>query len=95
MKKWSEQELNVLTKQIKKYPGNLKKAFEITAYEINRTPAAIANYWYRNKDKVDTCFFVASTSRIHKNAKKISNTNRNSSIKRGIKSLLERLIKML
>lgn len=85
-KNWSKQEELVLLRQVKALPQNLKRAFELAAEDLDRTPIACKLRWYKyvslEEDKLNTCFVVLSKKswgRNRKNCKEhLPNHTRNS-----------------
>lgn len=57
--RWTSGEEDILIKHIEDNVTNLKKAFEITSKEIQRSVPAIANHWYKNTSiHSGHCLFV-------------------------------------
>lgn len=56
---WTQGDEDALIKNVRENVTNLKKAFAITAKEINRTPLACSAHWYANTSiKSGHCLFV-------------------------------------
>lgn len=70
-RKWTEEEDNLLLRQVRAFPQNLSKCFLMVAQNTDRTPGAVANHWYSvvSKRPNVVCFFTASSKHIAKNRK--------------------------
>lgn len=70
-RRWTEEEDNLLLRQVKAFPQNLHKCFVIVAESTDRTPRAVASHWYMvvSKRPDAVCFFTASEKHISKNRK--------------------------
>lgn len=70
-KRWTEEENQLLLRQVKAFPQNLAKCFLIVAESLDRTPHAVTNHWYTvlSKRPDILCFFTASEKHISKNRK--------------------------
>ena len=71
VRRWTLEEEQRLTRQVRAFPQNLAKCFLIVSEEIDRTPSAIANHWYTvtSKKPENMCFFTASEKHVSKNRK--------------------------
>lgn len=70
-KKWTEEEDQLLLRQVRAFPQNLSKCFLIVAESTDRTPQAVCYHWYNvtSKRPDAICFFTASEKHISKNRK--------------------------
>lgn len=71
VRKWTEEEDNLLLRQVKASPQNLSQCFLMVAQNTDRTPGAVANHWYTvvSKRPDAVCFFTASSHHVSKNRK--------------------------
>lgn len=59
LRPWTEEDEKFLIENVKNNVTNLKKAFEATSKEIQRTPGACAGHWYANTSiKSGHCLFM-------------------------------------
>lgn len=93
LRKWTEEEENLLLRQVKANPQNLKQCFISVSRNIDRTPLAVTHHWYRvlSKKTGTTCFFTASPHHVSKNRK----NGRGISCNRGVWYRLLGIIKNL
>lgn len=70
-RKWTEEEDQLLLRQVRAFPQNLSKCFLMVAQNTDRTPQAVANHWYSivSKRADALCFFTASSHHVSKNRK--------------------------
>lgn len=82
VRKWTEEEDNLLLRQVKAFPQNLNRCFLMVSQNIDRTPAAVANHWYTvvSKRSDAICFFTASSYHVSKNRKNGEGVHTNSNI---------------
>lgn len=71
VKKWTQADEDILIKNIQKHVLCLKKGFKQTSVEIQRSPGAIANHWYKytSHNCGRTLFATISGSHISVNRK--------------------------
>lgn len=80
MRKWAEEDKNILLEEISNNPSNLQNVFRRTAERIGRTKAAVATYWYQvlapknRNNRSNTAFMSYSKGSINSN-RKISREN--------------------
>lgn len=79
-RKWTEEEEELLLRQVRAFPQNLKKCFLIVSEMTDRSPKAVTAHWYTvtSKRPDSTCFFTASSkhvSRNRKNGKGVASTS--------------------
>lgn len=81
-RKWTEEEENLLIRQVRAFPQNLNKCFLMVAQNIDRTPSAVAGHWYTvvSKKPDSTCFFTASSKHVSRNRKNGKGVESNSNI---------------
>lgn len=81
-RKWTEEEDNLLLRQVRAFPQNLNKCFLMVAQNIDRTPGAVANHWYTvvSKRPDSTCFFTASSKHVSRNRKNGKGVESNNNI---------------
>lgn len=82
VRKWTEEEDELLLRQVRAFPQNLNRCFLMVAQNIDRSPGAVANHWYSvvSKRPDATCFFTASAHHVSKNRKNGKGVETNSSI---------------
>lgn len=82
VRKWTEEEDNLLLNQVKTSPQNLSRCFIAVARNVDRTPSAVANHWYTvvSKKPDTTCFFTASSKHLSRNRKNGAGVEINRSI---------------
>lgn len=70
-RKWTEEEEQLLLRQVKAFPQNLSKCFLMVAQNIDRSKTAVQTHWYMvtSKRPDALCFFTASEKHISKNRK--------------------------
>ena len=70
-KPWTPNEEEKLIKNVQKHVLCLKRAFEQTAKEINRSPKAIASHWYTHtsRDQKHVLFLTMSGKHVAFNRK--------------------------
>ena len=79
-RRWTSAEDRILIKAIKKYPDNLRKAFESVANKTGRSKSACAIRWYKytsksySKDVNNACFAVYSANKYAINRKNPTNS---------------------
>lgn len=66
---WTESDIKTLVTAVKKYPGNLSKAFIIAAEKLNRSPIAVENKWYREIRHNSKCFLLLGNNKAYLNSK--------------------------
>ena len=75
MKRWTEEDKNILLEEISNDPSNLQNAFRRTAERTDRTRAAVATYWYQvlapknRNNRSNTAFMSYSASTMNSNRK--------------------------
>lgn len=81
-RKWTIEENALLLRQVRAFPQNLKKCFDMVAESTGRTPGAVANHWYTVVSKLpnSTCFFTASPHHVSRNRKNSKGTLSNGTI---------------
>lgn len=98
-KRWTDEEEQVIIREVSNTPNNLESAFRRASTSINRTPKAIAMRWHRTlreREDVGVLFMTCGRKYINANRKIIStktsdNTKRNTvSIWNTIKSIIFR-----
>lgn len=98
-RKWTDDEEQVVIREVSNTPNNLESAFRRASTSINRTPKAISLRWHRTlreREDVGVLFMTCGRKSINTNRKVIStktsdNTRRNTvSIWNTIKSIIFR-----
>ena len=91
---WTQEEEARLLRQVKAFPQNLNRGFNIVADEIGRTPGAVANHWYTklSKDPDVMCFFTASPVHVSRNRKNGIGTQSNASIWRRLLDVIRSIV---
>lgn len=81
-RKWTEEEDELLLRQVKAFPQNLSKCFLMVAQNVDRSKGAVAAHWYQTVSKRPdvVCFFTASSHHVSKNRKNGEGVTTNNSI---------------
>ena len=66
---WNQQNINLLTNNISKYPTNLNYAFELTANEIGKNKDAVAKWYYNNIRNKQAVMSIATKQGFSVNTK--------------------------
>lgn len=93
VRKWTEEEDNLLLRQVKAFPQNLNRCFLMVSQNIDRTPAAVASHWYTvvSKKPDAICFFTASSHHVSKNRKNGEGVHTSSNIWRRLLQVIRNL----
>lgn len=62
-KHYTQEELDIIKKEVIKSPTNLEKAFEKAAAKLNRTTSSVDNKYYRSIKNSDDKLFLTISSR--------------------------------
>lgn len=69
-KHYTQEEIEIIKKEVIKSPTNLLKAFKKAANKLNRTPGAISHMYYRAiKEGDDKLFMTVSSRKVASNSK--------------------------
>lgn len=69
-KHYTQEEIEIIKKEVIKSPTNLLKAFKKSADKLNRTPVAISKIYYRViKEGDDKLFMTVSSRKVASNSK--------------------------
>lgn len=81
-RKWTEEEDDLLLRQVKAFPQNLSRCFLIVSENTGRSKCAVAAHWYQTISKRPdvTCFFTASAKHLSRNRKNGKGVEINRSI---------------
>ncbi len=92
-RKWTQEEDELLLRQVKAFPQNLNRCFLMVSQNIDRTPGAVANHWYQvvSKKPDVVCFFTASSHHVSKNRKNGTGVETNASIWRRLLNVIRNL----
>lgn len=92
-RRWTEEEDNLLLRQVRAFPQNLTKCFLIVSESIDRSPQAVAGHWYTTLSKRPdvVCFFTASEKRVAKNRKNGRGIESNRSIWQRLMAIIRNL----
>lgn len=66
VKKWTPAEDSRLLRQVKAFPQNLNQCFIIVAEELERTPKAVSQHWYKVVSKKPENIAFLTLSGAHK-----------------------------
>lgn len=66
---WNQQNINLLTNNISKYPTNLNYAFELTANEIGKSKDAVSKWYYNNIRNKQAVMSIATKQGFSVNTK--------------------------
>ncbi len=93
VRKWTEEEDNLLLQQVKSSPQNLSRCFITVAHNLDRSPSAVAGHWYTvvSKRPDTTCFFTASSKHLSRNRKNGEGVQINRSIWQRLMSVIRNL----
>lgn len=80
--KWAHEEDIALLNQIRCFPTNLKRCFQIIAEQLDRTPCGVASHWYASLSKKEwaLCFLTISPQHVCKNRKNGVGERSNTSV---------------
>ena len=92
-RKWTEEEEQLLLRQVRAFPQNLNKCFLIVSESIDRTPKAVCAHWYvvTSKRPDAVCFFTASEKHVSKNRKNGVGVESNRSIWQRLMAIIRNL----
>jgi hypothetical protein len=90
VRRWTAEEDTRLLEQIRVFPQNLSKCFNIVSEVLDRTPTACASRWYTklSKDPANACFVTVSARHKTLNRKNGEGTNSSEGVFRRILRLL-------
>lgn len=88
--RWSQADEDMLIKNVEKHVLCLKKAFEKTSLELQRSPKAVATHWYNKTSKNcgRTLFMTVSSSHVAVNRKNSKGTPLRATLYRRLLSIL-------
>ena len=94
VRRWSNEEDQLLVRTCRSFPQNLHKCFLIVSEQVDRTPLAVANHWYTkvSKDPANMCFFTASPKHVSKNRKNGMGVESNGNIWRRLMAVIRNLV---
>ena len=93
-KRWSEDENQLLLRQVRAFPQNLTKCFMIVSEQIGRTESAVSGHWYTSLSKRPDamCFFTASPKHVSRNRKNGMGVESNNTIWRKLLAAIRNII---
>ena len=78
-KRYSNAEDNIIINYIISNPGNIQKACNELAIQLNRSAVAISTRWYRlSRKKLDKSFITFGKNKHARNRKNINNLNKHN-----------------
>lgn len=92
-RRWTEEEDQLLLRQVRAFPQNLAKCFLIVSESLDRTPGAVCSHWYTvvSKRPDVVCFFTASEKHVSKNRKNGVGVESNRSIWQRLMAIIRNL----
>ena len=92
--RWTEDEDQMLLRQVRAFPQNLHRCFLMVSESTGRTEKAVQAHWYTvvSKRPDAMCFFTASPRHVSKNRKNGMGVESNSSIWRRLMAIIKGLV---
>lgn len=93
LKEWTDQEEQIVIREIKKSPDNLSKAFEKASFFLDRSQHAISCHWYSKMKPTmeDEIFCTSSDNETKVNGKNTKRETTKPEVIKALNSLFESL----